>query len=149
MQKNNNDFSHQWRVWLHQNSIRTSSELHQVPGLQTDELLIRSDRCCYVLSSSDGPVACRFGFHTRAGTRLVFILRELDFHSNSQCSGMCKGRLNTVRHPWFPWRPRSPYDNRIPTIAVKTLIPARSRRITAGTWLQVWTRTQNTAAESV
>lgn len=58
-----------------------------------------------------------------------FILRELNFHTNSQCSRLCKGRLNTVHHPWFPWRPWSPYDNRIPTIAVKTLIPARSKQI--------------------
>lgn len=54
-----------------------------------------------------------------------FILRELNFHTNSQCSRMCKGRLNTVHHPWFPWRPWSLYDNRIPTIAVKTLIPSK------------------------
>lgn len=66
----------------------------------------------------------------------VFILRELNFHTNSQCSGMCKGWLNTMHHPWFPWRLWSLYDNRIPTIAVKTLIPAWSKNII--TWIHRW-----------
>lgn len=58
-------------------------------------------------------------------------LRELHFHTNSQCSRMCKGWLNTVHHPWFPWRLWSLYDNRIATIAVKkkkTLIPSGSKK---------------------
>lgn len=59
----------------------------------------------------------------------IFILRELNFHTNSQCSRMCKGRVNTMHHPRLPWRPWSLYDNRIPTIAVKTLIPAWSKKI--------------------
>lgn len=33
-----------------------------------------------------------------------------------------------MHHPRFPWRLWSLYDNRIPTIAVKTLIPAWSKQ---------------------
>lgn len=86
-------------------------------------------------------VCFRVCFNMKGGLCHIFILRELNFHTNSQCSRMCKGRLNTMHHPWFPWRLWSLYDNRIPTIAAKTLIPAWSKKIMTrklrwGIWLR-------------